>query len=133
MQSVRFCTDSDLDVYKKHVLLTSYIEQKCLDINSDADSCVERRLTNLGVFRAYIEAYLRNNNLLHQTDKTFLVRQLPPTAEGVGLEVYVFTKTTNWLAYESIQADIFDHLIAMVSYFDLKIFQNPTGITLLSS
>ena len=85
-----------------------------------------RALTNIGTYRAYIQSYLRNNANIHP-DMTFLVRQLSPGENGIPLEVYVFSKNTNWIEYESIQSDIFDHLIASVKEFNLTLFQNPTG------
>ncbi|MCF6311028.1 MAG: mechanosensitive ion channel family protein [Verrucomicrobiales bacterium] len=86
-----------------------------------------RRLTNVGTFRAYIEAYLKNHPDIHQHSMTLLVRQLSPNAEGLPIEIYCFTTTTDWIAYESIQADIFDHLLAVASEFDLHIFQQSSG------
>jgi miniconductance mechanosensitive channel len=85
-------------------------------------------MTNLGTFRAYIEEYLHNHPHIHQEGMTFLVRQLEPGPKGVPLEIYVFTKTTEWVAYEQIQANIFDHLLASVPLFDLRVFQEPTGM-----
>ena len=85
-----------------------------------------RILTNLGTFRAYIAAYLEANAKLRK-DMTFMVRQLPPSPDGLPLEIYVFTNDTKWVNYEGIQADIFDHLLAAMSYFDLRVFQHPTG------
>jgi miniconductance mechanosensitive channel len=85
-----------------------------------------RHLTNIGTFRAYIEAYLRAHPQI--SDKfTFLVRQLKPTENGLPIEIYVFTTTTDWIEYESIQSGIFDHLLAAAPEFDLRLFQNPTG------
>ena len=93
-----------------------------------------RRLTNIGTFRAYVDAYLEAHPRLATSSMTKLVRQLQPTEHGLPLEVYVFTNTTEWAAYEAIQADIFDHLIAVVDEFGLKLHQAPTGhdITSLS-
>src|SRR5690606_38648888 len=85
-----------------------------------------RRLTNLGTFRAYVSAYLRHHPMIHQ-DMTFLVRHLQPTAEGLPIEIYVFSRNQEWAAYESIQADIFDHILAVVPEFDLRVFQAPSG------
>ena len=85
-----------------------------------------RRLTNLGTFRAYVNAYLRAHPRIHQ-DMTFLVRQLQPTEHGLPLEIYVFTNDTRWAVYEGIQADIFDHLLAVIDQFDLRVFQSPSG------
>ena len=75
-----------------------------------------------------MEAYLRSREDIHQEGLTFLIRQLAPSPNGLPLEVYVFTKTTAWADYEHIQADIFDHLLAIASRFDLRLFQNPTGM-----
>ena len=80
------------------------------------------------MFRAYIVAYLRNRPDLHQTGMPFLVRSLSPRSGGLPIEVYVFTKTTEWEAFESIQAEIFEHLLAAANYFDLRVFQEPTGL-----
>jgi len=90
----------------------------------------QRRLTNLGCFRAYVEAYLKHHPRLH-VDRTLLVRQRAPTPEGLPLEIYCFTATTAWAEYESIQADIFDHLIAVLPEFGLRLFQKPSGADLL--
>lgn len=85
-----------------------------------------RHLTNIGTFRAYIVAYLRHHPMVHQ-EMTFLVRQLAPTAHGLPIEVYVFSRDQDWSNYEAIQADIFDHLLAVVPEFDLRVFQSPSG------
>lgn len=85
-----------------------------------------RRLTNLGTFREYIKAYLKNRKDI-RSDLTFLIRQLPPGPNGLPIEIYVFANTIAWVEYEEIQADIFDHLLAVVPEFELKMFQTPTG------
>ena len=85
-----------------------------------------RRLTNLGTFRAYLEAYLHNHPKIHK-QMTFLVRQLPATELGLPIEIYVFSNDQDWVAYEAIQSDIFDHIFASLPMFDLRPFQNPTG------
>jgi miniconductance mechanosensitive channel len=85
-----------------------------------------RRLTNIGTFRAYVQAYLRAHPRIHQ-DMLLIVRTLEPTAEGVPLELYCFTATTAWVEYEAIQGDIFDHLIAVLPEFGLRLYQSPTG------
>ena len=134
MNSVKFCTDEMIEKYKKFKILSDYIEKKTQDIsryNSDknlsSDTTINgRSLTNIGTFRAYIESYLRNNNNIHN-EMTFLVRQLSPQSDGLPIEIYVFSNDTNWVNYESIQSDIFDHLLAIMPEFDLKVFQNPTG------
>ena len=83
-------------------------------------------MTNLGTFRAYVEAYLRNHPQING-DMTFLVRQLAPSEKGIPIEIYVFCKDIAWANYEAIQADIFDHILAIVPEFDLRVFQEPTG------
>ena len=85
-----------------------------------------RRLTNIGTFRKYVEAYLRQHDRINQ-QLTFLVRQLPPGNTGLPIEVYVFTNDTVWANYEAIQADVFDHLLAVLPEFGLRVFQDPTG------
>ena len=85
-----------------------------------------RRLTNIGIFRSYVEAYLRQHPVINK-DMTFLIRQLSPSENGLPIEIYVFCKDTNWTAYEAIQADIFDHILAVVPEFDLRVFQEPSG------
>ena len=83
-------------------------------------------MTNVGTFRAYIIAYLKNHPKIHQ-DMTFLVRQLAPTEHGLPIEVYVFSNDIVWAHYEAIQADIFDHILAVIPEFDLRVFQDPSG------
>ncbi|CAI8451146.1 MAG: Miniconductance mechanosensitive channel YbdG [Cryomorphaceae bacterium] len=85
-----------------------------------------RRQTNIGLYRKYIEFYLKNHKSIN-TEHTLMVRQLQPTTEGIPVEVYCFTNTTDWAIYEGIMADIFDHLYAATRHFDLALFQKPTG------
>lgn len=132
--SVRFCTDEMLARYARIQPITDYVEQKREELarwnaehGVDADDPVNgRRMTNVGTFRAYIVAYLRHHPMVHQ-DMTFLVRQLDPTEHGLPIEIYVFSRDQDWVRYEDIQADIFDHLLAMVAQFDLRVFQSPSG------
>ena len=133
MNSIKFCDNSMLEKYQKIDLLKDYIKNKISDISKDNsrtknnDNIVNsRNLTNVGTFRAYIHAYLRNNSKIHK-EMTFLVRQLTPNSEGLPIEIYVFSNDVNWISYEEIQADIFDHLLAAIKEFDLRVFQNPTG------
>ena len=134
MNSVRFCTDSMVDRYRKFDLIKDYIKEKLSDIeghNTEKNVTDEalvngRALTNIGTFRAYISAYLSSHPKVHK-DMTFLIRQLAPTENGVPIQVYIFINDTNWISYESIQSDIFDHFLAVAQEFDLKVFQNPTG------
>ncbi len=132
--SVRFCDDALMEKFRRIRRLEPYLEAKRKELeranagvgDDDGPALNHRILTNLGTFRAYVVAYLEENARLRQ-DMTFMVRQLPPSPDGLPLEVYVFTNDTKWVNYEGIQADIFDHLLAAVSYFDLRIFQHPTG------
>ena len=87
---------------------------------------MEEDLTNIGTFREYLKAYLKNREDIND-GFTFLVRQLTPGPEGIPVEIYVFADTVDWAKYEEIQADIFDHIFAVISEFELNIFQNPTG------
>jgi len=137
--SVRFLEAADLDRFEKFALLRDYIRRKRKELDESNRQRLEagqelranaRRLTNLGTLREYIRAYLAQRPDIHQESMTFLVRQLAPGPEGVPLEIYVFTKTTAWAEYEGIQADIFDHILAIVPEFDLRVFQNPTGYDL---
>ena len=134
MNSVRFCTPQMLDKYRRIKLLADYIDQteqviKAYNAEQEIDNSVlvnGRRQTNLGVFRAYLSAYLHNLPGVRD-DMTLLVRHLQPTDHGIPIELYFFTRTTEWGAYERIQADVFDHLLAIVPEFDLRVFQSPTG------
>lgn len=134
--SIRFCDKEMLARFHKVDILQDYLDSKRLEIEAEnqprvieMDSPLDgRQLTNLGTFRAYIESYLRNHPNIHHEGMTFLVRQLASGPKGVPLEIYVFTKTTEWVTYEQIQADIFDHLLAAVPLFDLRVFQEPTGM-----
>ena len=134
MTSVRFCSDAMLARFEKIALLKDYLHnknQELIEYNRehqiDANQLINgRRQTNLGVFRAYIIAYLRNHPKIHQ-NMTFLVRHLEPTPHGLPIQIYVFSNDQAWANYEAIQADIFDHLLAAVEEFELRVFQNPTG------
>lgn len=134
MRSVKFCTPTMIDKYKKIALLTDYIKNKTEELESynaknNIDNSVlvnGRRMTNIGTFRKYVESYLRNHPKIHQ-NMTFLVRQLQPTEKGIPIEIYVFSKDQAWANYEAIQADIFDHIMAVLPEFELRVFQNPTG------
>ncbi len=133
--SVRFLKDDEIERFGRFVPLAGYMEEKQADIASwNAGRTPPpgmwtdpRRLTNLGTFRAYVVQYLRDHPNLAADRMTMLVRQLSPTSEGIPLELYVFTADTAWAVYESIQSDIFDHMLAILPEFGLRIFQNPTG------
>jgi miniconductance mechanosensitive channel len=139
MESVKFCSNEMLDKYKKIQLLNTYLDKKDKEIsdynetnNIDPNVLVNgRRQTNLGVFRAYLKAYLDQRQDIN-SDMTFLVRHLQPTEKGLPIEIYVFTTTTAWAEYENIQADIFDHIMAVIPEFDLKIYQYPSNTGLIT-
>mgnify|MGYP001823207425 CR=1 FL=1 len=135
LNSIVFCDAAQLERFSKIQYISEYISRKNAEISEHnqalgidvSDRINGRKLTNIGTFRAYVEAYLRAHPMIRD-DFTFLVRQLKPTEHGVPIEIYVFTKTTLWAEYEAIQADIFDHLLAVVPEFDLRLFQTPTGM-----
>ena len=137
MTSVRFCTPEMLAKYRKIQILKDYVdetEKVVEDYNKehDIDNSVlvnGRRQTNLGVFRAYLTNYLKNLPTVNQ-DMTCMVRQLQPTETGIPLELYFFSANKVWVAYEGIQADVFDHVLAIIPEFDLQVFQNPSGADL---
>ena len=132
--SIKFCSSEMLEQFKRIQLISQYIQNRQEEIlvynkkhQVDESTLVNgRRLTNIGVFRSYVEAYLRHHPMIHK-DMTFLIRQLSPSENGLPIEIYVFCKDTNWTAYEAIQADIFDHILAVVPEFDLRVFQEPSG------
>lgn len=134
VRSIKFLGREEIDKFKKIQILRDYIENKEEDLenfnkahNIDNSVLVNgRRMTNVGTFRAYVDAYLKQHPKIHN-DMTFLVRQLPVTEKGLPIEIYVFSKDQEWARYEAIQADIFDHLLAVVPEFGLRVFQNPTG------
>lgn len=140
IQSIRFCDQELFATLSEVQLLKEYLENKQQEISefnqekqtpnhlsgSSQSPLNGRQQTNIGIFRAYIVAYLKENPLLHQ-DMTFLVRHLAPSGQGLPIEIYVFSKRQAWVEYEAIQADIFDHLLAAAPEFGLRIFQEPTG------
>ncbi|GBU14155.1 mechanosensitive channel protein [Enterobacterales bacterium] len=132
--SVCFLTPEAESHIQRFTLLSPYMERKHSEITewntrlNDAEHhpVNMRRVTNLGSFRAYVEHYLRNSPHIHQ-EMTLIVRQEQPGPNGLPLELYCFTNTTAWNDYEGIQSDIFDHLLAIMPEFGLRVFQNPTG------
>lgn len=134
VSTVKFCDEDMIQRYAKIQYISEYIKTKQSELskfnqeaNVDLTALANgRRMTNVGTFRAYIEAYLENHPKISKS-LTLLIRQLQPTENGLPLEIYVFSLDTNWINYEKIQADIFDHIFAAAPEFDLKIFQNPTG------
>jgi miniconductance mechanosensitive channel len=134
VSSIRFQTQDEIDHFTRFALLKGYIEnkqQELADCNeglaTEVDAEVNRRrLTNVGTFRAYAYNYLKNHPKIHK-GMTLIVRQLGPGPEGLPLEIYCFTNTTEWAVYEDIQSDIFDHLLAIVPEFGLRLYQKPAG------
>lgn len=130
IDSIHFLSVEELERLKKNNLISSYIDEKVKELNTHNKSVNEdvdkRKLTNIGTFRKYIERYLENLGVVN-LDMTFIVRQLQSTEKGVPIEIYMFSKEKEWAKYEAIQSDIFDHILAKVSDFNLKVFQNPTG------
>ncbi|MFA5444794.1 MAG: mechanosensitive ion channel domain-containing protein [Bacteroidales bacterium] len=133
-RTVKFVDPDTRQRYLQYYLLKDYITKRQKDIdlhnkehNIDTSVLINgRRMTNLGVFRHYVESYLRNHPQI-RNDMTLMVRQLNIEDRGIPIEIYCFTTTTEWVKYEEIQADIFDHLLAAVSFFDLEVFQQPGG------
>ncbi len=134
MNSVKFCTAEMIDRFSNISLIRDYVTGKQEELSAynraqEIDNTVlvnGRRQTNLGIFRAYLVAYLKNNPNI-RTDMAFLVRQLQPGESGIPIEIYVFSKEQEWSKYEDIQSDIFDHILAAVPEFELQVFQNPSG------
>ncbi len=130
VKSIHFLSDEEIHAAEEVKLITTYIQDKKAEIkraNPENEIPVnQQRLTNIGTFRKYIEAYLQNHPKIHN-DMTFLVRQLQPSEKGLPIEIYVFSNDQEWANYEAIQSDIFDHILAIVPEFNLRVFQNPTG------
>lgn len=134
MQSIQFVDAEMIARFRRIKRLLPYLEDKVAQIekeNSTLDLdltalCNGRRLTNIGTFRAYCIAYLKDNPLIRK-DMTFLVRHLAPTEHGLPLEIYVFTDEVRWPFYEAIQSDVFDHLLSVIGEFGLRVFQGPSG------
>lgn len=131
ISSIKFLTAKEISELEKLAPLKDYISFKNNELSEfnasieNPDNSIEtRKLTNIGTYRAYVESYLKQNSNLNTETMTFIVRQLPSSPEGVPLEIYTFTNTTEWEAYEKIQSDIFDHLFAILPKFGLRVFQN---------
>jgi len=134
LHSIRFCDDAMVENFNRFDLIHDYVSARLDNINREitergvgkGDHIGAHHLTNINVFRAYIQAYLESHPSIHQ-DMTVLVRQLDPSLTGLPIEIYVFSKTTEWIGYEAVQVEIFDHLLAIVPEFDLRVFQEPSG------
>jgi miniconductance mechanosensitive channel len=135
--SICFCTDEMINSFLEIDILKEYINSKKLEIEdyntshkiNDTNPVNGRHMTNVGTFRAYIIEYIRSHTRIRQ-DMIQMVRQLPPKEYGLPIELYMFAKTTDWSEYETIQADIFDHILAVAPLFGLRLFQNPSGYDL---
>jgi len=134
ISSIKFLSDEMLNRFNKFQLISDYLKDKKNELENDnneknvdtSELINGRRLTNVGVFREYLKAYLHSRSDIND-NLTFLIRQLSPGAEGLPIQIYVFASTTAWVKYEEIQSDVFDHIMAVVPEFELKVFQNPTG------
>jgi miniconductance mechanosensitive channel len=132
--SIRFINDEDLVKFQEFDLIALYIHERQEEINAynsklgvDKKHLINgRHQTNLGVFRQYALSYLKKHPKIHK-EMTMMVRHLPPTTQGIPIEIYCFSKDKRWEFYEAITADIFDHLIAAIPYFDLQLFESPSG------
>jgi miniconductance mechanosensitive channel len=132
--SVRFLTNEEREDMRRFMLIDDYLADKAEELDrwnaqlveSGRDPINTRRATNLGTFRAYVQHYLKSHPCIRQ-DMTLLVRQLQPTEGGLPIEIYAFTATVAWAEYEAIQSDIFDHLLAILPEFNLRLSQAPTG------
>ena len=137
--AVRFLSDEEVDGLRRFRLLDEYLQHKdeelsewnARELSGECNSVNARRITNIGTFRAYVIAYLKAHPRMDEA-KTLLVRQLEPTPQGLPLEIYCFANTTAWGEYESIQADIFDHLLAILPEFGLRLYQEPSGLDISS-
>lgn len=134
INSIKFVDAELRERFKKIGLISDYISERQKEIEQfnilhqvNTDVLINgRRMTNLGVFRMYIETYLRNHPGINQ-DMSLMVRQQPPDQNGLPLQIYCFTSSVKWVEHEGVQSDIFDHLYAAASYFDITVFQSPSG------
>jgi miniconductance mechanosensitive channel len=140
VNSIRFCNADMLARFGQFELIKDYVgakEEEIRKYNSERNLAEEdvisgRRQTNVGIFRKYLENYLKNNQRIRQ-DMTFLVRQLQPGEKGLPIEIYVFSRETAWADYENLQSDIFDHVLAVIPEFGLRVFQAPSGSDIIAA
>ena len=134
MSSVKFCSQEMLDKFRRITILQEYIDRTEAELeNYNKENAIDntvfvngRRQTNIGVFRAYLEEYLAHHQMVDNSSD-LLVRQLQPNSSGIPIEIYAFTLETAFIRYEKVQSDIFDHILAIIPQFDLRVFQSPTG------
>ena len=140
LNSIKYLSKNEVDKLKEIKLITSYLEKRQLDIskynnqnNINKELLLNgRNLTNIGVFRKYLETYIEKHSAINK-DMMIMVRQLAPTTQGIPLEIYAFSSDKRWENYEYIMSDIFDHLIAAVPYFDLEIFELPDTTSFINN
>ena len=134
INSIKHINDDTIEKLKKIHLITDYLQNKQNEINTfNTEKNINkslllngRNLTNIGVFRKYIETYIDNHSAINK-DMFLMTRQLEPTTQGLPIEIYAFSSDKRWQNYEYIMADIFDHILASVSYFDLEVFELPSS------
>lgn len=134
MSTIHFLSDEEIENLRQFEILTDYLDNKRSEIESFNKEQIKnaefeankRRLTNIGTLRHYVKQYLRNKPFIHE-GMTFLIRQLAPGPTGIPIEVYIFSNNTNWIEYEDIQGDIFDHILAILPEFGLRAYQSPSG------
>jgi miniconductance mechanosensitive channel len=139
LSGIKYLSVSEVNKLKKIQLISDYLDKRQKDIDSYNETnninknlaLNGRNLTNIGVFRKYAQTYIENHSAINK-NMMIMVRQLAPTSQGVPIEIYAFSSDKRWENYEYIMADIFDHLIAAVSYFDLEIFELPTGSSFIT-
>lgn len=138
LDSIRFLNEADIEGFMGVSVLCDYLTKKRSELvehhrvarlSDDAPKANRRRLTNVGTFRAYLSEYLKTHPAIHK-GMTFMVRQLQPTPEGLPIEIYVFVNDVRWAVYEGVQADIFDHVLAIMPEFGLRVYQKPSGYDL---
>lgn len=135
MTSIKFCDQQMLENLRRINLIQTLLDERIQALDDYRRNSAEEmdspldgpQITNIEVFRMYIERYLRSRPDVHQEKMPFLVRALAPKPTGLAIELYIFARTTRWEEYEAIQAEIFDHLLAAAMHFDLRVFQEPTG------
>ena len=140
LNSIKYLSKNEVDKLKEIKLITSYLEKRQSDIfeynsenNINKDLLLNgRNLTNIGVFRKYLETYIEKHSAINK-DMMIMVRQLSPSTQGIPLEIYAFSSDKRWENYEYIMSDIFDHLIAAVPYFDLEIFELPDTTSFINN
>jgi miniconductance mechanosensitive channel len=134
INSIKFCTPELIEKFKEINFVTDYVttmENQFEEFNKQNNISMDElfngiHLTNIGVFRIYLQNYLNHNEFIHQ-DMDKIVRQLDPIENGLPLEIYTFSTLTEWEDYERVQSDLFDHIIAIAPEFELRIYQSPSG------